>query len=73
MSKKREPQYFIVGARPVALLPTEEGGLECVALNWDTGELEGNAAYLTRVSMPSDPEVDIVTKEEFDKAVGRVT
>ena len=65
------PRYCIVGARPVKLVETEDGGMSCLAFNWDTGELERDMSMLTRAMLP-DGEVDIVTEEEFDEAVSRL-
>ena len=50
------------------LVETEDGGLEVLAFDWKTGEFIGNMNYLTRCTFP-DVEVDVVTKEEFDRDV----
>jgi len=60
-----------VGARPVMLVQTDDGGMTCMAFNWDTGEIERDMTMLTRALLP-DGEVDIVTEEEFDQAVSRL-
>jgi hypothetical protein len=65
------PRYCIVGARPVKLIQTEDGGMSCLAFNWDTGELERDMSMLSRACLP-DGEVDIVTEEEFDQTVSRL-
>jgi hypothetical protein len=65
------PRYCIVGARPVKLVQTDDGGMTCMAFNWDTGEIERDMTMLTRALLP-DGEVDIVTEEEFDQAVSRL-
>jgi len=65
------PRYCIVGARPVKLVQTDDGGMTCMAFDWDTGEMERDMTMLTRALLP-DGEVDSVTEEEFDQAVSRL-
>ena len=65
------PRYCIVGARPVKLVQTDDGGMTCMAFDWDTGEVERDMTMLARALLP-DGEVDIVTEEEFDQAVSRL-
>ena len=66
------PRYCIVGARPVKLVSTEDGGMDCLAYDWQTGKFERNMDYLTRAVMADDPEVDIVTEKEFNQEVARL-
>lgn len=64
------PRYFIVGARPVALVPTADGGLDCLALDWQSGQMTRNLAYLTRCVGPHpDVEVDEVDETAFREAL----
>jgi hypothetical protein len=65
------PRYCIIGARPVKLVATEEGGLDCLAYDWETGELARDMSYLTRAVLP-DEEVDVVSAEEFERHVARL-
>jgi hypothetical protein len=65
------PRYCIVGLRPVKLIETEEGGMDCLAYDWDTGAFVRNMDYLTRASLP-DSEVDVVTADAFDEAVAKL-
>lgn len=65
------PRYCIIGARPVKLVETDDGGMSCLAFDWETGELERDMSMLTRACLP-DGEVDIVTEEQFDEAVSRL-
>ncbi|MEQ9318115.1 MAG: hypothetical protein RIF41_03110 [Polyangiaceae bacterium] len=62
------PRYCIVGKRPVKLVETADGGMDCLAYDWDTGAFQRNMDYLTRATLP-DGEVDVVTADEFDEAV----
>ena len=62
------PRYCIVGKRPVKLVETPDGGMDCLAYDWSTGAFVRNMDYLTRATLP-DEEVDVVTPDEFDEAV----
>ncbi len=64
-------RYFIVGARPVRLVPRPDGGLGVEAIDWQTGEMVRATQYLSRV-IHGDNEVDEVTAEEFDRAVAEI-
>ena len=65
------PRYCIVGRRPVKLVETSDGGMDCLAYDWDTGELVRNMDYLTRACLPDD-EVDVVSVEQFDAQLARL-
>ena len=56
--------YYIVGLRPVKLVPTADGGLAVVKMDWETGVFEYGMEYLAR-AMSSDPDVDHVSEHEF--------
>lgn len=45
---------------------TDDGGMEVLAFDWTTGDFIPDMSYLTRCTLP-DVEVDVVTKEEFDR------
>ena len=62
------PSYFIVGARPVKAVRTEEGGMDVLAYDWKTGELRRDLSYLERIVMP-DVEVEVVTEAVFEEAL----
>lgn len=62
------PQYFIVGDRPVTLQKTKDGGLTCLAFNWETRKLERNMSYYMKVSN-MEGEVDEVSEETFNQKV----
>jgi hypothetical protein len=64
------PRYFIVGARPVQITATPDGGLDCLALDWQTGRMTRDMAYLTRCIGPHpDVEVDEVDEATFRRAL----
>ncbi len=65
------PLYCIVGDRPVKALPTQEGGMAVLALNWQTGEFERANEYATRIFL-QDAEVETVNEEEFNRAVEKI-
>jgi hypothetical protein len=57
-----------VGARPVKAVATEGGGLEVLVFDWDTGEFVRDMSYLSKITF-AEGEVDVVTEEEFERAV----
>lgn len=65
------PAYYVVGDRPVKMVPTPEGGLDVLAYQWKTGEFQRDMSYLSRVT-GTDVEVDVVTEAEFDVRVARL-
>ncbi|MBV7532842.1 hypothetical protein [Chitinophaga sp. sic0106] len=58
------PQYFVVGNRTVQLLPLENGGMQVLKLDWDTGRFVPGADYLPKVMFGKD-EVERVSEDEF--------
>ncbi len=67
----RYPEYYIVGVRPVKVVKTELGGLDCLAYNWDTGEFETNLDYMTKVHF-MEGEVDEVDEFTFNQQVQKL-
>ena len=65
------PRYFIVGARPVRLVPQADGGLDVEAIDWTTGEFRRDLSYLSRV-LGHDTDVDEVTEDEFERHVALI-
>jgi hypothetical protein len=65
------PQYYVVGNRTVQLLPLENGGLEVLKLDWDTGRFMPGADYLPKVMFGKD-EVDKVSEDEFTQQTERM-
>jgi hypothetical protein len=62
------PYYCIIGNRPVKAISTEDGGMDILAYNWNTGELERDMSYLTRIVM-GDHEINQVSKQYFDQHI----
>lgn len=62
------PEYYIVGARPVKVVKTESGGLDCLVYDWKTGEFETNLDYMAKVHF-MEGEVDAVDKKTFNQKV----
>jgi hypothetical protein len=54
--------YCIVGRRPVKAVPTDEGGMDIQAYNWDTGEFERDMSYLMSITFG---DADHVSEAEF--------
>lgn len=65
------PEYYIVGARPVKVVRTEAGGLDCLAYNWETGEFETNLDYMALVHF-MEGEVDEVDEQTFNQQVEKL-
>jgi len=63
------PLYCVVGVKPVKIFETEDGGMTCHVFNPETDQFERNMDYFTRCFMGQDPEVDVVTEEEFEQAI----
>lgn len=61
------PRYFIVGARPVKLVETPEGGMDVLAWEWGTGRFVRELRYLARVTGGTDVEVDEVDAAAFER------
>ena len=58
------PRYCIMGARPVKLVKTQEGGMDVLAYQWDTGKFARDMSYMTRAVI-GEEDMDIVSLEEF--------
>jgi hypothetical protein len=65
------PAYYLVGDRPVMMVPTPEGGLDVLAYQWKSGDFQREMSYLSRVT-GTDVEVDVVTEDEFQERVARL-
>lgn len=64
--------YFIVGLRPVKIFRTEDGGLDCHALDWGTGEFIRAMDYLSRIHFSGSAEIDEVSRPQFEALVQRI-
>jgi hypothetical protein len=63
-----EISYYIVGIRPVKMVPNEEGGLGIFAYNWQTGEFDRAMEYLTQIHFGKG-DIEKVSEEDFEKQV----
>jgi hypothetical protein len=66
------PLYFIVGARPVKAIQTPDGGMDVLALDWDTGEFSRHLEYTSRIMVVTDVEVEEVSESEFNAVVEKL-
>ena len=62
------PIYCIIGLRPVKVIETLEGGLDVQAYDWINGGFVRQFEYKDTIYGTQD-DVEIVTKEEFDKYI----
>jgi hypothetical protein len=60
------PRFYAVNDRPVAVLPTPEGGADCVVFDFASGELVPDRSYFGYVNPGSGKDVDVLTEAEFD-------
>lgn len=65
------PLYCIVGDRPVKAIETEDGGMDVLAYEWDTGEFKRAMQYLSKITL-GDGEIDYVSEEEFEQYVEKL-
>ena len=65
------PAYYIVGTRPVKLVRTEDGGMDVLALNEDTGQFERALSLLSKV-LQGAGDVEEVSQAAFDTQVEAV-
>jgi hypothetical protein len=59
------PRFAVVGARPVKIIKTADGGLDVLAWDWDQKILVRNFDYLTKVMLP-EGETEIVSEKQFE-------
>lgn len=62
------PLYCIVGARPVKAIRNQDGQMEVLAYNWETGDFDYGMEYLDAVVLGGD-EVDAVDEQAFEQYV----
>ncbi|MBD1838855.1 hypothetical protein H6F78_18135 [Coleofasciculus sp. FACHB-64] len=65
------PLYCIVGDRPVKAIETEDGGMDVLAYEWDTGEFKRAMQYLSKITL-GDGEIDYVSEQEFEQYVEKL-
>ena len=59
-------RYYAVNDRPVAVVPTADGGADCVVFDFATGELVPDRSYFGYVTPGSGKDVDALTAAEFE-------
>lgn len=59
-------RFYTVNDRPVAVLPTREGGADCVVFDFATGELVPDRSYFGHVTPGSGKDVEVLTEAEFE-------
>lgn len=62
------PRYFLLGARPIKLEETDDGGMDCLAWNWERDQFERDMSLVRRVLNPGPREVDELNEQEFREA-----
>jgi hypothetical protein len=62
-------RYYLVNDRPVAVVPTPDGGEDCVVFDFATGELVPDRSYFEYLIPGSGKDVDAVTEAEFEARV----
>jgi hypothetical protein len=67
MDSNELPEYYAVNDRPVKMIPTDEGGLDVLAMNLKTGEFERDMSYGHRIFGTSD--IDQFTEAQFEDYV----
>ncbi|MBD2740011.1 hypothetical protein [Coleofasciculus sp. FACHB-1120] len=65
------PIYCIVGDRPVKAIETEDGGMDVLAYEWDTGEFKRAMQYLSKITL-GDGEIDYLSEKEFEQYVEKL-
>jgi len=68
-SQPGETLHVLVGARPVRLVCTADGGLDVEAIDWRTGEMVRAIHYLTRITLDHGADVEEVDAEQFERTV----
>jgi hypothetical protein len=59
-------RFYTVNDRPVAVLPTADGGADCVVFDFATGELTPDRAYFAHVTPGSGKDVEALAEAEFE-------
>ncbi|TDE18829.1 hypothetical protein [Actinomadura sp. 6K520] len=67
--RKTYPRYFVYNERPVVLLETPGGGLDCLAADPRTGAFVRAMRYIGELDFNRDADIDELSFEEFVTAV----
>jgi hypothetical protein len=62
----RGSRFYLVNDRPVAVVPTPDGGSDCMVFDFATGELVPDRSYFEYLIPGSGKDVDSVTESEFE-------
>lgn len=60
-------KHYLAGERPIRLITTPDGGLDCEVYDWQTGALTRDMSYLLRCM--NEDDADRVSEAEFDAKV----
>lgn len=69
LAKRTYPQYFVYDERPVILLETPEGGLDCLAADYRTGAFTRAMRYVAELNFNKSADIDELSFDEFVEAV----
>lgn len=67
----QEPEFFLYEEWPVAFVVLPDGGLDCLAMNAQTGEFQREMRYYRDIRLKFEADVDRLTRIEFVQAVER--
>lgn len=62
--------FYIFGDRPVKFVKTEDGGMDILAYEWESGTFIRDLDYLDRIWYGND--VEEVSEEEFNEYVEKL-
>lgn len=60
-----ETAYYAVNDRPVKIVPTPDGGADCLVFDFATGGFTPDRRYLSQVLPGSGKDVDKLSEQEF--------
>jgi hypothetical protein len=63
---KQGRQLYAVNDRPVAVVPVDGGGADCLVFDFGTGEMIPDRAYFAYVTPGSGADTDVLTEAEFE-------
>ena len=66
------PIYCVDGSLPIKAVPTEEGGMAILVLDWHTGEFKRDLTYLMVAVWGDSDDVEYLSEEEFNSYVAKL-
>lgn len=63
------PSYSIVGECPVKILPTESGGMEVLAFDWESKDFIPDDGYFLKKVMTGHGDIEYLTEDAFEAYV----